>query len=178
MRSEQATLSRCAPRPRGGRGGGRPDAQRAQVAHGVFEPILYFSHADAAAEAQVVALTVGVRCDALGVAGLCGRADGAQGTRVRLTAGHFVPVGGVLKPAGKVAVGDVLTLGDGRTAAVTDRVAEAALGLFNPHTASGTLLVDGVLVSAYTEAVHPTVAHLLLAPLRAWQRVKVAVGLA
>lgn len=40
-------------------------------------------------------------------------------------------------------------------------------GLYNPHTASGTLLVDGVVVSCYTGAIPVRMAHALLTPVRA-----------
>lgn len=42
-------------------------------------------------------------------------------------------------------------------------------GLYAPHTAAGTVAVDGVVASCYTKAVQPAMAHALLAPVRwAW----------
>jgi hypothetical protein len=38
-------------------------------------------------------------------------------------------------------------------------------GLYNPHTLTGQIVVDGVLASCYTRAVHPAIARLLLSPL-------------
>lgn len=40
-------------------------------------------------------------------------------------------------------------------------------GLYNPHTTSGSLLVNGVAVSCYTSAVPFRMAHALLTPVRA-----------
>jgi len=39
-------------------------------------------------------------------------------------------------------------------------------GLFNPHTADGRLVVNGILASCYTRAVPPCLAHSLLLPVR------------
>lgn len=40
-------------------------------------------------------------------------------------------------------------------------------GLYNPQTVDGDLVVDGVVVSTYTTAVEPNMAHALLTPVRA-----------
>ena len=42
-----------------------------------------------------------------------------------------------------------------------------ARGLYNPHTISGTIVVDGVIASTYTRVVSMHTANALLAPLRA-----------
>ena len=39
-------------------------------------------------------------------------------------------------------------------------------GRYAPHTIHGDLVVNGVVVSAYTTEVHPSIAHALLAPVR------------
>lgn len=44
-------------------------------------------------------------------------------------------------------------------------------GLYNVHTQDGTVVVDGVRVSCYTEAVHHVKAHGLLAVFRAMFKV-------
>lgn len=83
-----------------------------------------------------------------------------------LSPGHYVYVGGVAVTARSVRAGDVLTLGDGGVASVAEVGREVATGLYNAHTAHGDVVVDGVVVSTYTDAVHPVVAHALLAPVR------------
>lgn len=40
-------------------------------------------------------------------------------------------------------------------------------GLYNPQTVDGDLVVDGIVVSTYTTAVEPNMAHALLTPVRA-----------
>jgi len=87
-------------------------------------------------------------------------------TPLLLTARHYLYVNGELLEARSVKVGDMLTLGDGSKAEVEDVSSAWAPGLFNPHTMTGDIVIDGVLTSTYTEAVHPTLAHALLMPLR------------
>jgi len=89
---------------------------------------------------------------------------------LRLSPGHYLPIDGVLKPAKEIRLHSVLTLGDGRKATVAAVVLEAARGVYSPITLQGDLVVDGVLVSSYTQALRPAVAHVLLAPVRAIYR--------
>lgn len=94
-----------------------------------------------------------------------------------LSPGHLVYVnGGALVAARAVAVGDRLATpavpGGESTVVATGRV--GATGKMNPHTLSGELLVDGVRVSTYTDALHPAMAHALLAPVRAAYRAGVS----
>lgn len=80
--------------------------------------------------------------------------------------GHYVYVGQRLTTANAVAVGDTMTAGDGKPLVVTAVARVSAAGLFNPHTLDGRIVVNGVLVSCYTRAVHPALAGALLAPVR------------
>ena len=67
-------------------------------------------------------------------------------------------------------IGDVVFVQDGRkTARIIDIRMEDLPGAYVPLTTSGTLLVDGVLVSCYTNAGH-RLAHAAMAPLRWWPR--------
>ncbi len=86
------------------------------------------------------------------------------------SSGHFVYANGALKAMGDVTVGDSLHADNGAVLRVrrVDEVWER--GLYNPHTISGELVVNGVRVSAYTRAVKPAAAHSMLAVLRALQR--------
>lgn len=89
----------------------------------------------------------------------------ASGHAVSLTGGHYVYANGALVAAEAVLVGDVLRTiaGDSQVVAVRRVAGE---GLFAPHTVHGDLVVDGVVVSGYSTALHPKVAHALLAPVR------------
>ncbi|GAB0495032.1 hypothetical protein MMPV_006329 [Pyropia vietnamensis] len=130
---------------------------RVRVSATTFEPVVLFSHRDAAATGEYVALST------------------ASGRVLVATTGHLVYTasagtasGWTLTRAGSVVVGDVLPLGDasdgGRVVAVAQTTGS---GLYNPHTPSGDLVVDGVRVSAYTTAVPMGIARTLLAPISA-----------
>ena len=113
----------------------------------------------------------------------------ADGKALELTSGHFVPVGASLAEATMtrardVAAGDaVLVASDGgktyEPAVVASVEAVERAGLFAPVTASGTVVVDGVIASAYSDwildpvfdffgatAKLPAAMHAVHAPLR------------
>jgi hypothetical protein len=107
----------------------------------------------------------------------------ASGASVRLTPGHLLPVNGALATARSAVVGDVVSVAGAGGAPVADEAVvdvrrERAAGLFNPHTAHGSIVVDGVVCSTYTEAVPAWLAHhVLLAPCRAaWRLLGVECG--
>lgn len=90
-----------------------------------------------------------------------------HGPALSLTAGHYLYVNGnELRQAGDVKVGDVVLLANGTKSPVTEITSEWGPGLYNPHTLHGDVIVDGIKTSSYTDAVHPTLAHALLMPLR------------
>lgn len=91
----------------------------------------------------------------------------SNGAALSLTAGHILHVNGGLSPAGRVRVGDVLRNADGDWVRVIKVEAVDDVGLYNPQTVSGDIVVDGLLATAYTAAIRPPVAHAMLAPLRA-----------
>lgn len=91
----------------------------------------------------------------------------ASGNLLTLSSGHYLHAAGRLVAARRVRVGDLLTLSSGATSHVTHVSQVKRAGKYAPHTLHGDIVVDGVLVSTYTTAVHPTIAHyVLLAPLR------------
>lgn len=89
----------------------------------------------------------------------------ACGHSVKLTANHYMYANGQVVAAGAVSIGDVLRTVDG-PCAVTDVRTVQDVGLYAPHTMHGDLVVDGIVVSGYSRAVHPDLAHALLAPVR------------
>lgn len=112
---------------------------RVRVSATAFEPIVLFTHRDPAAVGAYVALTT------------------AGGRVLVSTTGHLVYAadeatagGWALKAAGSVAVSDTLPLGAaaGNATTANDVVVSVApspgAGLYNPHTPSGDLVVDGV----------------------------------
>jgi hypothetical protein len=88
-----------------------------------------------------------------------------NGCTIVLSAGHYLYVNGLLEKAENVKINDRLETEWG-TSEVTrvDDVRET--GLYNPHTLDGNILIDGVLTSTYTDALHPILAHGILAPVR------------
>lgn len=72
-----------------------------------------------------------------------------------------------LAAAGSVRVGERVNTVSG-VCAVKDVQAVRDDGLFAPHATHGDadLVVNGIVVSSYSKAVHPKVAHALLAPIR------------
>jgi hypothetical protein len=100
----------------------------------------------------------------------------AGDNKLALTAGHYLYVNGELTKAGRVIVGDVVTLADGSSAKVSAVGSKWGPGLYNPHTMDGDIVVDGVKTSTYTEAVHPTLAHALLFPVRKMYEAGVEFG--
>lgn len=87
-----------------------------------------------------------------------------------ISPGHYLYVNGRLATARTARKGDFLHAGTGEELTVRSVRAVSARGLFAPATLHGDLVVDGVLVSSYTDALHPRLAHWLLHPLRLLHR--------
>eukprot|EP00181_Compsopogon_caeruleus_P001373 CAMPEP_0184681234 /NCGR_PEP_ID=MMETSP0312-20130426/4191_1 /TAXON_ID=31354 /ORGANISM="Compsopogon coeruleus, Strain SAG 36.94" /LENGTH=240 /DNA_ID=CAMNT_0027131921 /DNA_START=180 /DNA_END=902 /DNA_ORIENTATION=+ len=121
---------------------------------GGSSPVFLFGHRDARREGNFVQVEAAV--------------DGVEYV-MQLSPGHFLPVGGRLLAARLVKVGDhVELLKDGLLAngVVTGIQAIRKVGLYNPHTLGGSIVVNGMMASCYTETVHPSLAHVLLTPFR------------
>jgi len=94
------------------------------------------------------------------------------GASILLTANHYMHVYGAsgatpsLIAARSVKPGTSLVAADGSRAVVASVSTAVAVGLVNPHTLAGHLVVDGFQVSSYTATLHPTLAWAALAPVR------------
>mmetsp|Transcript_9985 Transcript_9985/g.23897 ORF Transcript_9985/g.23897 Transcript_9985/m.23897 type:complete len:500 (+) Transcript_9985:212-1711(+) len=98
---------------------------------------------------------------------------------ITLTPSHFLYANGGLVKAKNVKIGDSLqwTSGGQRSDPVVTSIEMVRRrGLYNPHTMQGTLIVDGIRTSCYTSTVHPGLAHIVLAPLRAFYRLGIRAG--
>lgn len=85
-----------------------------------------------------------------------------------ISRGHYLYVNGRLATAETVAPGDSLRGSAGADDVVVYEVShEVHAGAYAPTTVTGELLVDGVVVSSYTDVMHPEIAHRLLQPVRA-----------
>lgn len=120
------------------------------VGPGKFSEVFAFSHADDSRIFNFVRL-------------LCG-----NNTSLVLPAGHYVPVGvnGKIRTASDIRVGDHVTLGSGTLAVVSEIDVVSQKGLYNPQTMDGHIVVNGVVVSTFTETVPVEMATALLTPLR------------
>ena len=113
--------------------------------------VLFFSHRDAYVRASFVRVVFGPGFGSLTV-----------------SEGHYVYVygsdGGMrLTAAYKMRLGDMLVCGKSllpRRVHAVELI--SAIGLYNPQTEDGTIIVDGVLTSTYTTAVRPITAHALV----------------
>lgn len=90
-----------------------------------------------------------------------------DGTTIQLTANHYLYVNGKLAAAETVKIGDKLSSANGDQLEVVSVGSVAAEGLYNPQTMHGDIVVNGIKTSCYTTAVHPTLAHAALWPIRA-----------
>lgn len=93
--------------------------------------------------------------------------DAGLERRLTLTPSHFVHASGRTIAAAAVRPGDVMTTENGSSVVVGDVRTVKSKGLFNPQTVHGDIVVDGLVVSTYTCSVEQSVAHALLAPVRA-----------
>lgn len=91
-----------------------------------------------------------------------------KGQSLTVSSGHYVYLAdGQLSAASRLKIGDQLELmSDGASRIISiENVNE--IGLFNPQTVSGSIIVNGVVASTYTTAIDPSLAHTaLLAPVR------------
>ncbi len=112
-----------------------------------FEPVYMFSHTDENVRQMHV------------------RIELEDGRSVHMTYGHMLQVNGRLAFARHIVPGDVVLTTSG-FGIVRRTVGVVKTGLYNPHTASGTIVVNDVICSTFTDAVHDAAANALLAPLR------------
>lgn len=91
---------------------------------------------------------------------------------IQLSPGHFIySTHNELVLASSVKVGDEIQLVHPSSSIMEKSIVRSvsvisALGLYNPHTLNGDILVNGIRASTYTSAVAPNLAHSLLTPLR------------
>ena len=82
------------------------------------------------------------------------------------TPDHYIYADSRLIPAMQATVGMSLTSANGTQHVITQISTIKAKGIYNPHTLTGDIVVDGYMTSTYTIAVPPSLAHALLWPAR------------
>lgn len=125
---------------------------RVLVAPGVFSPVILFSHR--VSKGTFAFLRIALE----------------SGDSLTTTAGHYIYVNGDLRVAALNMRGDTLELANGSRSAIIGVKKISEVGLYNPQTMDGDIIVDGVRCSTYTSALAPGTAHGLLAPIRALVR--------
>lgn len=129
------------------------------VGDGQFSPVIMFTHQDDSTQTWFVRVITDDK------------------SVLVASAGHYVYVNGQLKPMRKIVVGDVMQVNynhqqsDGARMRVRSVSKVRGNGLYNPQTASGSIVVNGFKSSCYTEAVQVNMAHALLLPIRLLRRV-------
>lgn len=89
--------------------------------------------------------------------------------KITMTASHHILTRRGQIAARSVLPGDFVFDASGSPLRVTSvRKNEAVRGLFSPQTLQGTIVVDGIIASTFTESVQANCAHGLLAPVRAF----------
>lgn len=87
------------------------------------------------------------------------------GQFISVTGGHYLYVNSEVKAAKNVRVGDRVKTIDGPT--MVNSVSRASLvGLYNPQTEQGDIVVDRIVASTYTTSVEMKTAHSLMLPMR------------
>lgn len=125
--------------------------EKIAIGNGKHSDIYFFGHRDSEEDTEFIKLS-----------------HNAQHQKpLKLSASHYLYVNGLLRTAGSVVVGDVLRGENGNDDLIVMDVEKVeGKGVYAPTSLHGDLLVDGVIVSSYTDAIHPTTAHRLLHPLR------------
>lgn len=115
-----------------------------------FSEVVLFTHRDASARASFVKITT----------------NKDSNNALYVTPGHYLYVNNKLVAAESVRAGDKVQRIAGEDVVVSvERVMKD--GLYNPQTMHGDIVVNGVLTSTFTTAVHPTIARGLMVPVKA-----------
>jgi len=141
---------------------------RIQIGDNRTSEVFLFSHNDAMAETDFVEIVV---------SRFSANDEIEIKQNLRLTPGHLVYVYHDAEkkisavPARDIRMGQFLAISIDQSHTQLPRVLKISTvrdkGLYNPHTLDGNLLVNGILVSSYTDAIPLPLAHALLAPARA-----------
>lgn len=121
---------------------------RVAVGGGLYSEVFMFTHRLSAGEYKFVQLIT------------------ANGAVLRASDQHYIRVEDQLKAAAAINAGDLLTLENGQQTEVESVSYVNDVGLYNPQTVHGDIVINGIVSSTYTTAVHAKIAHSALAPLR------------
>lgn len=121
-----------------------------QSGHNKYSRVFGFSHLDASRKFEFVWIHL------------------SSGHSLKVTSKHFIYVNkGQAKSAGSVRVGETMETEDGQEAEIIEIKRSMDIGLYNPQTEDGDIVVSGVKASTFTMDVEMKFAHAALLPLRA-----------
>lgn len=118
------------------------------VGQNTFSTVFMFTHSDKTAKATFL------------------RLETASNHSITLSEGHFLFVNGQARPAEDIQVGNMIHLASGSMSPVVKVHKVKDIGLYNPQTLHGNIVVDDITCTTFTKAVYPITAVSLLAPLR------------
>mmetsp|Transcript_10298 Transcript_10298/g.21641 ORF Transcript_10298/g.21641 Transcript_10298/m.21641 type:complete len:488 (-) Transcript_10298:45-1508(-) len=132
---------------------------------GVLSPVIAFSHRDPQKRESFLVFHT--------------RNNNNNSRQLHVTRGHYLRVldnnaaaaadhgdGEYLRVAGELRVGDFLVSEHAAREEIVRIEEQESTGVFSPLTLSGTIIVDGVVASCFTNLIHPTIARAASAPLR------------
>lgn len=120
-----------------------------QVAHGSYSPVFMFTHRDPLYPAVFLNVST------------------SHGESILVTEAHFLHSSRGLLKAKDLTRDDSLFTSFDEPRAIKSITVTHARGVYNPQTAHGDIVASGLLASTYTSGIAPSLAHPLLAPLRA-----------
>lgn len=116
--------------------------------NGIYSQVYAFSHRDIRAYSSFVVIRT------------------SSGKSLSLSPGHLLYLDGIPKTAGQARVQHSVVTASGAKEQIISIERRYKRGLFNPHTLSGTIVVNHILATTWTSALSPVVATSLLSPLR------------
>lgn len=119
-----------------------------QVTADTFSPVFFFGHKDPDSMTEFVRITISTEQSIL------------------LSAEHMIPSSRGLLASHRIQVGDFISDAGGHWRLVTTIGREVHRGLFMPHTAQGTIVVNGIIASTFNSFLSPPLAQALLLPER------------
>lgn len=126
---------------------------KVQIGASSFSTVFMFTHRDPSVTADFVRITTHAN------------------QSVVVTHSHYIHTARRLLKASDVRVDDFAILADGSPIRIASVTSLKSIGIYNPQTTHGNIVVDGLLISTYTGCFDTPVAHSLLSPLRALYRI-------
>ena len=89
-----------------------------------------------------------------------------SGITLTLTPSHYLYIDGTVMAAERAVVGDTVETTRSKTDRIESIILGREVGLYNPHTLTGDIMVNNVRTSTYTNILPAGLAHAILEPVR------------